>query len=168
MKKKLLFSLLFITVLFITGCGSEGVKTADGKTEYTCIKNGIDDSIDSNGTKMNWKKDITYTAKLDDDGKLTYYSFLTHYMYNSSDDCNYWCDVKTKWNDEINSKNYTGGHRETNCACDKKELDEKYVYDDIPNLASILRSDIRELKSDNTFGIDSWLERFKKANYNCN
>ena len=38
MKRKILFSLLIIVVLFtITGCG-KGVKTEDGKTAYKCFK----------------------------------------------------------------------------------------------------------------------------------
>lgn len=168
MKKKYII-LLLVALLIITGC-SKGVKEKDEKTGkektvYTCVKKGIEDSSSTSGTK--WKEDITFTAKLDDDGKLNYYSSLFKYMYNSKEDCDYWCDIKVNWNDEINAKNYPGGHRETNCACDKNELTEKYVYDDIPNLANILRSDINQLKDDNTFDLDDWIQKKEKNGYNC-
>ena len=160
--KKILFVVMILLV--ITACG-KGVKGEDGKTKFACVKRGIKQTSDTSGT--NWEEDITYTAKVDDNGKLAYYSTQYHYVYNSQEDCNYWCDIKVKWNDEINANGYAGGHRETKCSCDKKELNETYVYDDIPNLASILRSDIRELKKDNTFDLDTWLEKREKNGYNC-
>ena len=160
--KKVLF--VIIVLLVLTGC-SKGVKGEDGKTKFSCKKVGIEDSSSTSGTS--WEEDITATAKLDDDGKLVYYSTLYHYVYDSEEACNYWCDIKVDWNNDINKNNYSGGHRETKCTCDKKELDEEYIYDDIPNLASILRSDIKELKKDNTFDLDSWLSRHEKNNYNC-
>lgn len=163
--KKILIYLLCVTLLvMLTGC-SKGVRGEDGKTSYTCIKKGIHDS--NSTTNSSWDEDITYTAKLDDNGKLTYYSSLFHYVYDSKESCDQWCDIKVKWNDEINEKKYPGGHRETKCSCDKKELDEKYVYDDIPNLANILRSDISNLKKDNTFELDKWIENREKYGYNC-
>ena len=166
MKRKILFSLLIIVVLFtITGCG-KGVKTEDGKTAYKCFKKGIENSESVSGT--NWKQDITFTVKLTDEGKLNYYSTLYKYMYNSKEDCNNWCDIKVKWNDEINANNYTGGHRVTTCKCENNELMEEYVYDDIENLASILRSDIKDLNADNTFNLDSWLQKRESNGYNCN
>ena len=165
MKKKVLLCMLVLLAIFITTWCGKGVKEEDGKTKFVCVKKGIKDSSSTSGT--NWKEDITLTAKLDDNGKLAYYSSLYHYMYNSKEDCNHWCDIKVKWNDEINKKGYPGGHRVTTRKCDKNELDEEYVYDDIPNLASILRSDIRELKSDNTFDLDTWLQKKEKNNYNC-
>lgn len=165
MKKLSIYLLCTILLIMLTGCG-KGVKEEDDKTSFVCVKRGIKDTSSTSGTS--WEEDITNTAKLDDNKKLTYYSTLYHYVYNSKEDCEYWCDIKVKWNDEINKNGYPGGHRETKCSCDKKELDEKYVYDDIPNLASILRSDIRELKSDNSFDLDAWLSKYEKINYNCN
>lgn len=165
MKKKVIFGLIAIVILSTVGCG-KGVKTEDGKTQFTCVKKGVEQTSSVSG--HTWLEDLTYTAKLDDDGKLTYYSSTYKYMYNSKEACDYWCDIKVDWNDEINKKNYPGGHRETNCNCEKNEILEKYIYDDIPNLANILRSDIRELKSDNTFDLDKWTSKYEKIGYNCN
>ena len=174
MKKNFVLGLFLLTLLFtVTGCGKgtstdekeSGVPLKDRKN-ISCVKKGIEKKgSDSYG---DYKQDITFTAKMDDDKKLTYYSQVSHYIYNSEGDCNYWCDIKTDWNNEINAKNYKGGHRETVCACNKKTLDEKYIYDDIPNLASILRSDIRQLNDDNTFDVESWLESKQKYEYKCN
>ena len=165
MRKRLLFSLLLITVLVLASGCKRGV--IEGKTEYTCERKNINDSAVVSTIKMTWKKDITYKISMDDEGKLTYYSFLTHYMYNSTDDCNYWCDLDKKWNDEVNEKNYQGGHRETTCYCDKKELDEEYIYDDIPNLDNVLRYDIKELRSDNTFDISAWVDKYENERFDC-
>ena len=157
--KKIILCLLIM--LIITGCGA----TKD-KNTYVCTKTGVKDS--SSVTNTSWEDDITRTAKLSDDKKLTYYSTFYRYMYETKEDCEYWCDIKVSWNDEFNDKKYPGGRRETKCACDKKELTEEYIYDDISNLASILRSDIRELKSDNSFDLDSWKALYEKNGYTCN
>lgn len=164
MKKKLVLSILVLLALFIvTGC-SKGVKEKD-KTVYTCIKKGIEKSSSYAGS---YTLDVTNTAKLDNDGKLTYYSTKYNYKMKSKEDCNSSCDAATKWNDEINEKKYSGSHRETTCKCDKNEYIEEYIYDDIPNLASIVRSDITELKSDNKFDLETWLNKYEKIGYNCN
>ena len=163
--KKVLLIILVIGLFSFVGC-SKGTKTEDGKTEYTCVKKGVNQSSSVSG--HTWKEDLSHTAKLDDNQKLTYYVSTTFYMYNSKEDCDYWCDVKVDWNDEINKNNYSGGHRETTCKCENNEILEKYIYDDIPNLSSILRSDIKELKSDNTFDLDTWTAKYEKYGYNCN
>ena len=171
MQKKLLLGIcIVLTIFVITGC-SKGVKEIDEKTGkernvFTCSKKGIKKDESTSGTS--WTEDITFTAKVDNDGKLIYYSTLYHYMYNSKEDCDHWCDIKVDWNNEINDNHYSGGHRETTCACEKKELEEKYIYDDIANLASILRSDIRDLNDDNTFNLDAWIENREKYEYVCN
>lgn len=175
MKKKTILGLVIIMSLFlITGCEGASKQTTEkavkkdskSKGEYVCIKKGIEET--SSSSQTSWKEDITFTAKIDNDKKLTYYSSKYDYKYNSKKDCDYWCDIKVKWNDEFNEKNYKGGHRVTKCSCDKNELTEEYIYDDIPNLASILRSDIRQLNGDNSFDLKKWLEIRKKVNYKCN
>jgi hypothetical protein len=45
---------------------------------------------------------------------------------------------------------------------------EEYIYDDIPNLDKYVRSDISELKGDNSFDLESWLNKYEKIGYNCN
>ena len=162
--KRNMILFMLILLITVTGCG-KGVKEDDGKTKFTCVKRGIQEKNESSGTS--WEEEITHTAKVDDNGKLTYYSSLFHYVYNSKESCEYWCDIKVEWNKEINDNNYSGGHRETKCNCDKNELNEEYIYDDIPNLASILRSDIKELKKDNTFDLETWISRYEKYSYNC-
>ena len=165
MKKKIVFSLLIMMLICITGCG-KGMKVDGDKTQYVCMKKGIEQSSSTSSTS--WTEDITHTAKLAADNKLTYYSTKYHYYYKNKQDCDHWCDIKVDWNNEINKNNYQGGHRETNCNCAKNELIEEYIYDDIPNLARILRSDIRELNSDNTFNLTAWTEKLEKINYQCN
>lgn len=173
MKKKLVLGLFLLIMIFtITGCGKD---TASGEKEsnvplkdrknLTCERKGISQNGgDSYGP---YKEDITFVAKMDNDKKLTYYEVLHHYTYESEKDCNYWCDIKKDWNDEINKNNYKGGHRETSCSCNKKVVEEKFIYDDINNLASILRSDIRQLNDDNTFNVEEWLELRQKYEYKC-
>lgn len=169
MKRKIII-LLLISLFIITGCG-KGVKKTDektgkSKTEYTCIKKGIEKTSSVDGKK--YTLDVTNIAHMDDDGKLIYYSTTNHYTLNSNDECNKSCETATKWNEEINAKNYTGSHRETNCKCDNNEYTEEYIYDDITNLDSFVRSDISELKSDNTFDLETWLNKYEKIGYNCN
>ena len=172
MKKKIIvLLLLFISLFIITGC-QKGVKTTDEKTgksrtEYVCKKVGIERE-NTVGEKYKYTVDVTNTAKLDDDGNLIYYSTLSHYTIPTVDQCNDSCEVAKEWNDEINAKNYKGGHRVTTCNCDKKEYSQEQVYDDIANLDSILRSDISELKEDNSFDLDAWISRYEKVGYTCN
>lgn len=173
MKRKFILGLFVFTMMFVvTGCGKDiasnknesNVPLKDRKN-LTCERKGIEQNGgDSYGA---YKEDITFVAKMDNDKKLTYYEAKHHYTYESEKDCNYWCDIKKEWNDEINKNNYKGGHRETTCTCNKKTLDEKYIYDDIPNLSSILRSDIRQLNDDNTFDVEAWLESKQKYEYKC-
>ena len=159
MKKKLLL-FIFIVLFVITGCKKQ---EEDDSKKYECIKYGFEESISG----MKWKQDIINTAKIDSSNKLVYYSSTYKYMYETKDDCDYWCDIKVKWNDEINSNRYSGGHGETKCNCKKKELTEIYIYDDIKNLAGILRSDIVDLKEDNTFDLDTWREKRLNNGYTC-
>ena len=170
MNKKIIISLLVVVALFmVAGCekreGSEKKTTKEDKNEHTCIKTGIKktDSV-SNYT---YEEDITRTAKLDDSGKLKYYYVLEEFKYENKDACEDSCDVTKSWNDEINDKNYTGGHRVTTCDCDKNTYTVEYIYDDIENLDPILRSDITELEKDNTFKLNDWLNKFKKIEYKC-
>lgn len=169
MSRKLFLSLLvFVALFIITGC-SKGVKTKDEKTgksrtEYVCIKKGIEQT----SSDKTYILDVTNTAKVDDDGKLTYYSTLSHYTLKLKDECDSSCATATKWNDEINAKNYSGSHRVTTCKCDKNEYTEEYIYDDITNLDKFVRSDISELKDDNTFDLETWLNKYEKIGYNCN
>lgn len=171
MKNKIILSILIIIILItVTGC-KKGVKTQDTKTgknrtEYTCIKKGIEKN--SSTTDSTYTLDVTNQARLDDDGKLTYYSTKSHYTLKSKDECNKSCDTATKWNDEINEKKYSGSHRVTTCKCDNNEYTEEYIYDDITSLDSFVRSDISELKDDNSFDLDSWINKYEKIGYNCN
>lgn len=169
MKKKFVLGLI-LSLLIITGCEKEntvakGSNVKKDKNTHICIKKDVKQKGGEDYDE--YSEDITYTAKLDKDKKLKHYSSLFEYTYKTKKDCDYWCDIKTKWSKDINDKNYKGGHRETKCSCDKNKLTEEYVYDDIENLDSILRSDIRELNSDNTFDLDAWLKRYKKFNYTC-
>ena len=165
MKKKLLLCLFVLVALFtITGCG-KGARGEDGKTTFTCVKKDIqrNDSL----TNVSYTEDVKNIAKVDDDSKLVHYVTSYHYKYPTKESCLESCDAIKKWNDEINEKNYTGGHRETKCNCDNNEFTQEYIYDDIPNLASILRSDIKELKDDNTFDLENWINKYEKIKYNC-
>jgi hypothetical protein len=170
MKKKLLLSiLLFTTVFIISGCG-KGTKEKDEetgkeKTTFTCIKNGIEKKdTDGKSYTMNVKE----VAKVDEDGKLTYYSSKSTYLMGSKEDCEKSCEVAKKWNDEINDKNYSGTHRVTTCNCNDKEYFEERIYDDISNLDKFVRSDIQHLKDDNTFNLDEFISHYEKYGYNCN
>ena len=163
-KRKLFVLIMLIAVVALTGC-SKGVKEADGKTTFTCVKKGIERT--STLTKAKYTEDVTNQAKLDDNGKLTYYKTEYKYTYDSKEACEEDCSATKDWNDEINKNNYAGGHRETTCSCDKKEYKQAYIYDDIPNLANILRSDLTHLNEDNTFKIDEWVEHYEKYKYNC-
>ncbi len=162
MKKYLL--LLLVVLLVISGCSKE-VKTEDNKTLFTCTKKGVKES--SKVTDDTYTKDIKYQAKLDDDGKLLHYTTDFIYYYESVDRCNYYCDLKTEWTNDINKKNYSGFKRIVNCNCSKeKKVQETSEYD-INNLDSFLRDDIQKMNSDNTFRLDEWLEKYEKADYNC-
>ena len=163
MKKKIILGLLVIVGLFtITGC-SKGTKTDDNKTLFNCVKNNISDG-DSDSTT----RDIKRSAKVDDDGKLLYYTNDFIYYYDSEDKCNEWCDIKTKWYKDMEEKNYSGLKNTVNCSCSKeKSLEAKSEYD-ITNLDSFLRDDIPNMKDDNTFELEEWINKYKKGNYNCN
>ena len=169
MKKYILSLMIILALVIVTGCG-KGVKEKDeetgkDKTVYKCVKKGIERKNSVTGKP--YTLDVTNTAKLDDD-KLVYYSTLNHYTLETKDECEDSCSAAKEWNDEINDKEYAGGHRVTTCKCDSKEYTEEFIYDDIPNLDSILRSDIKELKNNNTFELDKWLEKYEKIKYNCN
>ena len=169
MNKKLLMLVMLLCLgLLITGCGKgkkeKDEKTGVEKTVYECVKNDVSDS--SSSTNIKWKEDITYTAKLTEDGKLDHYTMKFVYKYENNDNCNYYCDVKTKWNNDINAKNYSGLKRETNCRCDSLEVTENYEYD-ISNLEKTMRIDIKELKEDDSFDLDAWIEKYEKAKFNC-
>ena len=171
MKKKILLGILVFVALFtITGCG-KGVKEKDektgkDKTVYTCIKKNIDQKSSSTGNT--YKLDVTNVAKLDDTGKLIYYSTKNTYTMKTKEECTSSCENATKWNNEINDKKYSGSHRETKCNCDKNVYMQEFIYDDIPNLDKFVRSDISELKDDNSFDLESWLNKYEKIGYNCN
>lgn len=130
MKKKILLGIMVIVLLLITNGCSKGVKEKDKqtgkeKTVYTCIKKGIERK--SNSTDNTYTLDVTNTAKLDDDGKLTYYSTKSKYKMKSKEECNSSCEKATKWNNEINDKKYSGSHRKTTCNCNNNEYIEEYI-----------------------------------------
>ena len=163
-KKKVLFLLVIVLLFTITGCG-KGVKE-NNLTVFTCVKKAIEKKSSSTGSA--YTLDVINTAKLDENKKLTYYSTKSTYTMKSKEECNSSCEKAAKWNNEINNKKYSGSHRETKCKCDKNEYVEEFIYDDIKNLDNFVRSDISELKDDNTFDLDSWLNKYEKMDYNCN
>ena len=169
MNRKVLFLLIIVMLFVITGCG-KGIKESDEKTgkdrsSFSCVKKGIERTSSSTGST--YTLDVTNTAKVDDGGILTYYSTKYTYTMKSNDECNSSCEIATKWNKEINDKKYSGSHRETTCKCDKNEYTEEYIYDDISNLDGFVRSDTSELKSDNSFDLESWLNKYENIGYNC-
>lgn len=170
MNKNIIISLLVVVALFMfTGCekkeSSEKKDSKENKNEHTCVKTNIKKTDSLSG--YTYVEDITRTAKLDDDGKLTYYYVLEKFKYENKEACEDSCDATKSWNDEINAKNYTGGRRITTCKCDSNIYTVEYVYDDIENLDPILRSDISELEKDNTFKLNDWLNKFKKISFKC-
>ena len=171
MKKKNLIIILFsLTLIVITGCG-RGVKEKDEKTGkernvFTCIKNGIEQT--SSDKKESYTMSQKEVAKVDNDGYLIYYSSKSTYTMKSKESCEKSCETAKKWNDEINAKNNPGSHRDTKCNCDKNEYSQERIYDDIPNLSKYVRSDINNLKDDNTFDIDEFIKHYEKYGYNCN
>lgn len=136
----------------------------DNKTEYTCKKNNIAQT-DINGNK--YKVDNKYYAKLDEENKLVKYSYTATEHYEDKAVCNSSCEIITDWNNEIMEKNYSGFVRSTKCDCKKGDITQVTEYD-IKTLDKYMRVDIRELKEDNTFELDTWISKFKKVGYNCN
>lgn len=166
MKRKVFLSLfILLTICILTGCG-KGAKTADGKTQFTCSKNG--EAGTSSLIEGSYTHDSKFVAKVNDDGKLEYFSEKDHYTHDTKESCEKSCNDMKEWNDEINAKGYKGGHRVTTCNCDKNEWEQEKIYDDIPNLSSTLRSDIKQLKDDNTFNVDEWIQKKESNGYNCN
>ena len=160
MKKKDIIVILLV-MFVLSGCG----KKAKDNNKHICEKKGIERT--ESVSEISYIEDVTNSAIVNDEGKLTYYSTLYHYTYNSKEDCFYWCDIKTKWNNDINSQFMNGGRRETKCTCDNHDLTEEYLYTDILHLDKTLRSDINELNDDNTFRLDEWTQKYEKIGYNC-
>ena len=167
MKKLLLGTLCLVTVLGLTGCDQtkENKKTKKDKNTHICIKKNIKQK--NSVSKENYTEDIELTAKLDKNKKLLRYTMNYTYTYETKKACEDSCDIKTKWNDEINDKNYSGTKRTTTCTCKDKKVQEIYEYD-IPNLDKYLRVDIPQLKKDDTFDLNTWLKTRKKYKYDCN
>ena len=165
MLKKVSVLLIIVFLFTLVGC-SKGTKTEDNKVEYSCIKKGIQQH--SKVTDDDYVEDVLNYAKLDENGKLVYYKHHYTYYYESVDRCNYWCDLKTDWSNNINAKVTDGHKRITTCSCENdKKVEEIYEYNDIPNLSSLTRTDIPELKNDNTFDLETWINKYEKINYNC-
>ena len=165
MKKKVLLGLFVIlTLCIITGCGT-GVKTEDGKTQFTCTKKDKEETTLS-GEK--YKNDYKYTAKIDDDGKLTYYEEEVVHKYTTKELCEEEYGIFKDWNDDLNKAGYPGAHKVTTNNCNDNEVKEQKIYDDIKNLHSIHRSDIKQLKDDNIFNVDEWIQKKESNGYNCN
>ena len=165
MQKKILLGILILVALFtITGCG-KGTKTEDGKTQFTCIKK--DEELKTL-TGEKYKNDSKYTAKVDDDRKLIYYEEEIVHKYNSKDVCEEEYDYFKDRNDDLNEAGYPGAHKETTNNCSNNEVKEQKIYDDIKNLHSIHRSDIKQLKEDNSFDVDTWISKKEANGYSCN
>ena len=166
MKKLLLIPLCLGLILGLTGCdkAKETKKTKKDKNTHICIKKNIKQH--NSVSNYDYTEDIKLTAKMDKNKKLLHYTMDYTYAYKTKENCEDSCDIKTKWNDEINDKNYSGMHRTTTCTCKDKRLQEIYEYD-ISNLNKYLRVDIPQLKDDDTFDLDKWIENKKKYKYDC-
>lgn len=167
MKKIILSLFVIIALLSLTGCGKEVNKTKSikkNKNEYVCVKKNVDQENSVNHVK--YKATYEHSVEIKNK-KAKRYRIKTTYVFNTKEECEDSCEVTTDWNNEINEKNYSGFVRKTECSCDRKTYNDITEYN-IEKLDKYLRSDIRSLNDDNSFELDSWLEKHKNSDYKCN
>ena len=169
MKKKLLLSLIILIAFLSTGCTEDEKKGFVNKIRvgatYYCNKEGIDKETT---TGIKYTLGLKEVAAVNDYGKLTYYSSKATYTFNSEEECETSCNTAKRLNDDYNSKNDLGLRKITNCACDKQEFSEEFVYEDISKIDESIRNNIPYLNDeDNTFYIDNYLYERRENGYIC-
>lgn len=170
MKKKIMLGMVVLSLFILVGCNNkesgkkDEIETKKDRNLHTCIKKDIEQTNKANGDK--YVEDIEFIAKVDDDKKLQNYTMNYTYRYETKEVCESTCDIKTRWNDDINAKKYSGLVRKTECNCNDKTIKEISEYD-IANIDKFLRSDISQLKSDDTFDLDTWLSFYEAKKYKC-